>query len=241
MNEEYVRCLNCAQLADGDYCQHCGQSTSVHRFTPASLGEEFIHGFFHLHHGVFYTLRKMIQNPGATVSEYLLGHRVHHFNPFTLILIFGGLAAFVMHHVHWNSLLVDLHLLDIKQLSTERWENILNYFTLRLLFSVLLSTTWSLIFFGQKKFKWVEHLIGNAFLVGMINLIFLVTITPTLLLKGAPELTNLKWALVILSVAYLVWAYRVWFGKEYSPLRAVLCGISMISSDLFFIYSVSHI
>jgi len=74
------------------------------------LLHDFVHGSFILI-TVFLYGKRLAQNPGKMLKEYLGGHRIRYFNPFTFILLIGGLSAFLLPKVHWHSYFIDLALL----------------------------------------------------------------------------------------------------------------------------------
>jgi hypothetical protein len=86
-------CLNCGATPAGAYCQACGQSTKVHRFTFASLLHEIPHAILHVDRGLFATCKALALHPGATIRAYLDGKRVSFFNPLTLMVLTAGLSA----------------------------------------------------------------------------------------------------------------------------------------------------
>src|SRR5881398_3548256 len=86
-------CKNCGHVLNDKYCPHCGQSALTERFTGKHLLHEFIHGFYHVDHGIIYTTKALFLNPGKMLKDYLHGKRKDHFNPFTFILIISALLT----------------------------------------------------------------------------------------------------------------------------------------------------
>src|SRR4051795_4449237 len=107
-------CKNCGFPAVGNYCPQCGQSTSTERFTAKHLLHEFIHGFYHVDHGLIYTTKALLLNPGRMLTDYLHGKRKVHFNSFTFVLFVSGLLTILMPRLIEQSLFVEFGLIESK-------------------------------------------------------------------------------------------------------------------------------
>src|SRR6478609_4732257 len=111
-------CKNCGHPVDNKFCPQCGQSASTERFTAKHLVHEFMHGFFHIDHGIIYTAKALFQNPGKMLRDYLHGKRKDYFNPFTFILLISGLLAIFLPKLLERSLFVEFGWVDVKNIDT---------------------------------------------------------------------------------------------------------------------------
>ena len=165
-------CKNCSAVVDNKFCPVCGQKTATSRFTMKHLVHDFIHRVFHVDSGIFYTAKKLAQNPGKMLHDYLHGHRVEYFNPFTFILLVGGLSAFLFPITHWRSYFIDIGVLVPKSISQEIWNSSLKHFSIRLLLGIPMFALITRIFYYRKNYNFSEHLIANTFIRAEICLCF---------------------------------------------------------------------
>jgi Protein of unknown function (DUF3667) len=207
-------CKNCSYPTDNNYCPQCGQKTSVSRFSMKHLLEDFIHGFFHVDHGIFFTAKELAIRPGTMLRNYLTGQRIKYFNPFTFILIFGGISAMLLKQLHWQSLFVDLGIFTNKNVDKEVWNSSIKHFSLRLLASIPLYTFVSWLFYYQKKLNFSEHLIINTYLRGESSLIMLIIAPLTILVHGSIIILDIKLAFYGIVLIYFGWAYASLFNEK---------------------------
>jgi hypothetical protein len=76
-----MTCINCGSSVADNFCQHCGQRTSVKRITFKEGWNDFwarIYGF----DGMFpRTLKDLTFKPGEVAQKYLAGNRVLYYGP----------------------------------------------------------------------------------------------------------------------------------------------------------------
>jgi hypothetical protein len=95
-------CPNCHFEGSGNFCQQCGSRYHAHRITLGHVAHEVFHLFTHLDHGILYTLKELIVQPGQTQLRYVAGQRERYQKPFSLFFLCGTLAAlglFGLHHL----------------------------------------------------------------------------------------------------------------------------------------------
>lgn len=207
-------CKNCNSVVDNKFCPVCGQKTSTSRFTMKHLLHDFIHGFFHVDHGIFYTAKKLAQNPGKMLREYLQGHRIRYFNPFTYILLVGGLSAFLLPKVHWRSYFIDVGIIVKKSVDQEIWNSSLKHFSLRLLLGIPLYALVTKLFYYKKKYNFSEHLIANTYIRAELSF-FMILIAPfELVWRTVDSHGVIKSVLIGLMMLYCAWAYAGLFNER---------------------------
>ena|SRR5450631_742653 len=111
---------------------------------------EFLHGFYHFDHGLLFTARELALRPGRTIRNYLRGKRVTYFNPFTFILVLGGINALLLKKLHWQSFFIELGMLDKNAINQAIWDSSLEHFTIRLLLSIPIYSLITFFFLFQK-------------------------------------------------------------------------------------------
>ncbi|MBV8125829.1 MAG: DUF3667 domain-containing protein [Paucibacter sp.] len=79
-------CPNCGAATSGNYCQHCGQETHLHRATALEFLHEFIGHHVAAEGKLWGTLGRLLFRPGALTNEYIRGRRVSFVQPLRLYL-----------------------------------------------------------------------------------------------------------------------------------------------------------
>ena len=96
-------CLNCEEKINGNYCENCGQSTSIHRFSLKHFFvHDFVHGIFHVDKGFLYTIKELFTRPGHSIREFIQGKRAKHFNYFATVLLILTIDYFITKLLHLN-------------------------------------------------------------------------------------------------------------------------------------------
>jgi hypothetical protein len=76
------RCLNCGSLFTGNFCNECGQSGSVQRYSLKAIGREIYDQFRKIDATTTYrTFWQLAIQPGEFVRSYLSGQRVGFLGP----------------------------------------------------------------------------------------------------------------------------------------------------------------
>lgn len=83
-------CQNCENTFEGDYCNHCGQKRSS-RISYRLLASQVSKEIFDLDHGLLFTLKSLLVNPGNTVKSYILGARKKYYSPLKYLFIWTGI------------------------------------------------------------------------------------------------------------------------------------------------------
>ena len=208
-------CKNCGRAAIDLFCPHCGQKTTVSRFTIGHLMREFLHGFYHFDHGLLFTARELALRPGRTIRNYLRGKRVTYFNPFTFILVLGGINALLLKKLHWQSFFIELGMLDKNAINQAIWDSSLEHFTIRLLLSIPIYSLITFFFYFKKRYTFTEHIVANTYLRGELNL-FMILMEPFLLIfQNHSYLMIAKFILATLLVIYTGWSYAGIFNETF--------------------------
>lgn len=222
-------CKNCSCPTDNKFCPQCGQKTSTSKFTMGTLFHDFIHGFWHVDHGLLFTAKELILRPGSMLKNYINGQRVKYLNPFTYILLLGGFNAVFLKQFHWQSLFVDLGIFSNKTVDQEVWSSSIKHFSFRLLASIPAYALVSSIFYYRKPYNFSEHLIGNTYLRGQASLFMLILAPLAILFASSSfyvaEIKLVGYGAVLL---YVGWAYAGWFDGKPTPLgvfKGFICAL----------------
>ena len=222
-------CKNCGALVDTNFCPHCGQKASTERFTIKSLLHEFIHGFYHVDHGILYTIKALTVYPAEMIKEYLHGKRKTYFNPFTFVLIIAGVLTIFLPKLIQESLFAELgwsdHNLMNESLQQSSFENL----SIRIILGLPVLAFITNLFYRKKEFSFSENLITNTYLRGQSQ-IFLLVLLPLLVVHPS-RIMMLLFSLVyyFIVLIYSAWVYCSLFENKISftgILKGFACAVT---------------
>jgi hypothetical protein len=211
-----INCKNCGYPVDNKYCPLCGQSASIERFSGKHLLHEFIHGFYHVDHGIIYTTKALFLNPGKMLRDYLHGKRKDHLNPFTFILIVSGLLTIFLPRLIEQSLFAEFGWVKQRNIDMHLMQNSFKHISIRILLGLPLFALVSYIFYRKKEYNFSEHLIANTYLRGLSEL-FLLLLFPLIIGNPTKTMTILFFIIfMVITVLYYAWAYCDLFENKIS-------------------------
>ena len=200
MTQRNNDCKNCGNSIKGNYCSNCGQKANEKRFTIANLPGEFIHGFFHLHGGFFYTLKEISIHPGEMLRGFIAGKRIIYFNPFTFVVLISLVGGYVYNH----SGIIE-HVKD-NPLATGATINFTHHhFVYRMLLTVPTYALMCWLLFRSFKYNIAEHLIINTFLIGQS----IICLTVWLLILSVVKPGNNVFPIMYLSAVITLIIYQM--------------------------------
>lgn len=89
-----MKCLNCGNEFEGNYCPECGQSAKTGRFTLKFIIENLLSAIMGRDGGVWFTLKSLFTRPGQMIVENLEGKRKKYYSPFPML--FFALALYII-------------------------------------------------------------------------------------------------------------------------------------------------
>ena len=199
MTEKIKECKNCSNPVQGMYCSHCGQKADEKRFTITNLPVEFLHGFFHVHNGLFYTMKELFIRPGVTLRGFIAGKRISYFNPFTYLVLISLVSGVAYNH----SGLIE-HAKENMLASGETIRFTHQHFSYRMLLAVPTYAVMCWVLFSSFKYNLAEHLLINTFLISQ-SIVFL---TAWLLVLGWLKPDNFVFQRMYASAVISVMVYQ---------------------------------
>ena len=226
-------CLNCHRGVSGNYCQHCGQKSSIHRYSFKHFIEhDFIHGVWHVDKGVLYTIKQLFSRPGHAVREFIEGERARLFNFVTLIILILGVTALMAPYIH-------IHLADLLPLETKETMNEIDALSTKypkvvVLILIPIYSLFSWLWFRKANLNYSEHLVLNSYKTAAELIIGVVFSIITIFYTKIESLLVIYYVLVICGgLIYSVWFYSQFFSgygysKKTSIFRAVMIPVSYL-------------
>ncbi len=118
-----MKCLNCYNLVEKEFCPDCGQKSSTHRFSlKYILDIGILNDILMFNKGFLFTLKELFTRPGHGIREYIQGRRVRYSNAFSLLLLLIAIVYLLDGYT-------DLKLADIVNKSGEDFANSMDEFT----------------------------------------------------------------------------------------------------------------
>lgn len=160
-------CKNCGFTTLGNYCEQCGQKTTVTAITLHNILHEVFHYFTHLDNGFGYTLKKLVMEPGTMQRQYIEGERNSHQKPFSMFFICGTISGIGYY-------LINVAAAKIYGVQDATAENFFrHYFVLlqAMLLPVYTLITW--LCFRKQQYNYAETLVMMLY---SLSLVFLVLV-----------------------------------------------------------------
>jgi Protein of unknown function (DUF3667) len=232
-------CLNCKEPLSSNFCPHCGQSASTHRFSLKHFFvHDMVHGVFHLDKGFFYTIKELLTRPGHSIRAYIEGKRIKHFNYFTFIILMITIGHLIGSFSSIKLIDTSLYFTDEKDTLTQLEEINLQYPKLFTMLKIPFLAFFTSLFFKKSKLNFTEYLILNVYKVSGEILISIGFTILAILLKNLLSLHFFYTSVGVLSFGYSVWFYYQYFSKfGYSQINLFLR--SLITSAILWLVVAS--
>jgi hypothetical protein len=208
--EPIVTCKNCSRTFSGKFCPSCGQAANEGRLDWAYL-KQFVKKLFYnfLDKGLLYSCKHLITKPGHTIRDYIEGKRIHHMNPFTLLISLAGLYGFIFHSYHINTF-IEINSSEpifshVNFNKVNDW--ISSHFALSTGALIPLFTIGTRLAFIKSPYNYIEFFVLNTFIGAcriMVHFLFLP------LLIYFKDTSNLQWIMDITSALdFIVYGFII--------------------------------
>ena len=210
--QQINNCKNCGNTYTGRFCNLCGQPA----YSPIDshyITHEIQHSIFHVDGGIFYTIKELFKRPGHTIREYLEGKRIKHFKPITFVLILSIIHNFLEHIVKRQPFIETFltgMLEGIKNSKNATGANfsilewLISHYSYTALILIPFFSLASYLVFRKSKYNYYEHLVLNAYTVGLVTVIFILMFPISYLFNGAFAF--------FFGIAFAIWTYLQFFN-----------------------------
>jgi len=243
MVSEHMECKNCNTNFEGNYCNNCGQKAGEERFTLKHLPGEFLHGFYHVHGGLLYTIKELFIRPGETLRGYIYGKRVKYFNPFTYLLLISLVGGFLY---KWSGMHDHMNENILASGDTIRFTG--KYFSYRMLLTIPAYAIMCRFIYRSFKYNIAEHLIVNTFLISQSIVLMIVWMLIVILVKPGILVYEILYISAFSSfILYQVVVFFRLFNTGKTLLRwikaaaAVLIGLGLSFVLMNFLVKIVHL
>ena len=214
------QCLNCDEIATGNFCSNCGQTTHIHRITLKHfLFHDVIHGVWHLERGILFTLKQALFRPGKAALAYICGKRISYYNVFYLILLLTAFGIFI-ENIYATAIANYVSYIEPSK-SNATLDFLGKYVKFFLLLAIPVNAFSSFILFNKQRLLYSEHLIiFGMFLLGIIAITLLQSFI--MLTEFVESLAFIAdWSnllMFFLLPSYIINGLYGAFGKEYTKI-----------------------
>lgn len=214
-------CKNCGSIVAGNFCNNCGQKKFM-RIDKKYLIDELQYIFLHTNKGFFYSIKKILKNPGKTAKEFIEGCRVNHYKPIMLTFVLSGISTFISFKFLKMEKIMKAYYasLDIPESTANNMLTFLSsYNSILMLLSIPFISIITYLLFRKWKTNFYEHIIMNAYIQCFYLLFNILLLYPILffLKDGNVGLFMTVTSLSMLSVPVIM----VWFYKDFFPERSI--------------------
>ena len=232
-------CKNCNEPIIGNYCSNCGRPAKLKRIDGHYIIRE-IADVFNADRGFFYTVKRMLINPGDSVRYYITEDRSRYVKPVTFVILTSLIYTLVNHFfpIGIEDWVKQVDEMDIAILIVEWTQKNSGYTTLFIGFFMAFGVK---LFFRKAGYNLFEIFILLCYVFGMTSLFESVAA-----IIQAVTRVNLLTALFIFDPIYIAWAVGQFFDrkKATSYIKALLsyafgfCMLTLIMAFVVVIYMI---
>lgn len=239
MTEGLIKCKNCNTTFEGNYCNNCGQSKGEKRFKLSNLLSTFVHGFYHVHGGIFFTTKELFIQPATMLRGYISGKRVEYVNPFTYLVLVCLIGGFL-----YQTAEIPKHISDIILASSETIKFTGKHLSYRILLTIPLYAIMSSIIYKSFKYNFAEHLIINTFLMCQTMIIIIVfMIIGSILKPGHEGFIVIYYTCLIISIIYQIIVFFNLYNKGSAIVKVIKSFVTVVTglgSSFILMNYISH-
>jgi hypothetical protein len=223
-------CNNCNSSVEGDYCNKCGQRTSVNQVTFSETFQDFINAVFSINAPFFITIKLLVINPGKLFREYLAGKRKAYYKPVAFFILWTIVYVVVLSVFDFNAM--DKVFPKKTNIDFNIWtegSKLAYKNTKNLLFIYVFTTAFFIKVFFNKKYSLAEYTAVSFYLISVYT-IFLIITTPI------TKYTNLGFQMISswLMLFYMLYGMISFFEKKNFATIIKIIVLHVISIVLFF-------
>ena len=182
------------------YCQLCGKSIEPnrinHKYIIKDLGE-----IFNLEKGIFFTLKKVLMNPGSVIKEYLYRNRQIITKPFAFFIFCLAVKLLFENWFNENNNLENIH--------PDLYYFLINNPLINYIFFLFFVSLWLKLFFRSSGLNIYEIIVLSCYTLGMIFLIDSFTYPIDYLVKVDNKILD-----DLPALAYYIYAIGSFFKTE---------------------------
>ena len=246
MNET---CKNCSQFITENFCSNCGQK-KYKRIDRKYIFDEIQYTLIHTNKGFFYSIKKILRNPGKEAKEYLEGNRINHYKPILLAMVLTTISTFITFKL-LNNIDFQYNIENgaengkkIQEFSTKFFEQLSKYYNLIMLSFIPIISLISKWVFKKSGYNYYEQIIINTFFFNYYTILSIIVSPLSYLFKNNIYLNSIFsfiWAIAALFLLFYFYK-NLYTNKNNSEILLQLIKVSIFSFlGICFIYFIAII
>ncbi len=201
------QCRNCNAQLNGNFCQQCGQRSSVHKVTFKETFEDLINGLFTVNAPFVITMKLLFLNPGELFRNFLNGRRKNYYKPVSFFIVTTLLYIVVRSIINYDPLTtagVNVNGKVLEDAGKYMVKNINN-----ILFLFVFALGFFLKIFFWKRNNLAEFIAISFYIAGMYTLVSLVSM---FFLKHLGQ--EYKSIPILVFLLYVMYAFASYFKSR---------------------------
>lgn len=205
-------CKNCNQLITENFCSNCGQK-KFKRIDKKYIFDELQYTLVHTNKGFFYSIKKILSNPGKEAKKYLEGDRVNHYKPLLLAMVLTTISTFLTFKVMNTDGIQYLAENGIDGVENSQkpiqlvFEQLIKYYNIILLSFIPLVSLVSKLVFKKSGYNYYEQIIINTFFFNYYTILSIFLLPISYLLKDSSVLNSIFSFSWLLASAFLLFYF----------------------------------
>jgi hypothetical protein len=223
-----MKCLNCNNSAEENFCEFCGQKTSIHRFSLKHIFDNgILNGALMINKRFFFSLKELMTRPGHSIRDFLEGKRINHYNAFGLLLLLIAASYFIGEYS-------PLKLTDIMDENSQEFAAAMDQFTgenprLFFMLNLLIMAITSFLLFKKSKINFAENIILNTYNLAGQTLLTMPFLVLNIFYRNKFVLLLNITVSPFITIGYCFWFYHQFFSEYgYSKRNLIFRSISSI-------------
>ncbi len=208
-----IICKNCGNEFTGNYCNICGQSAHTHDINLHFIWHDIQHGLLHFEKGILYTIKELFVRPGLAVKEYIDGKRINHFKPLSLLILLGGLYAFLLHtfNLHQTPIMNTAPERILKFDISELFRLVEEHYSIAQVILLPLYSFASYLAFKKFKLTYMKHVVLNAFMLAQRLVVKILFIPVLYFVNDSPKMNIVIGITNFIGFALMFWTIFQFF------------------------------
>ena len=200
------------------------------------------HGLLHFDKGIIFSIKELFTRPGHTIRDFIVGKRVKHFKPISLVVLLAGIYGFLYHYLQINILENTIHVTGSGEKVVQLQENvsklgewIFEHYSIIAFLQIPIFSIGTFLAFRKVGYNFIEHLVINAFLAAQRLTLQIITFPLHYNFNGTQILKSNFGIVDIVGYVIMAWTLSQLFNSLSRTQRVWRILLS------FFIASLIHV
>ncbi|MFC6860932.1 DUF3667 domain-containing protein [Zunongwangia atlantica] len=234
-----IICKNCHNRFQGNYCNRCGQKSTVKRIHRGFIFNDLQLGLFNIDSGLFFTIRELFTRPGYAIKDYIVGKRVRYFMPVSMLILLSTIYSFLYHYLEIDLFFQSTNKFGDDEKYMQLVQSLDGNYVYYILMSLHIFSFSSWLLFRKKGFNFSEHFVLNSYAASQRLIFHTITLSILYVVPEEPQIRQLITRIqLIVDISLIVWCYFQFFNLKIIPLL-VRTALSLLLSYIILTISIA--